>query len=104
MNCIYNGKGGYPALCPDGGFRANTGSGALPPAESRVSRLPGDGAADAGAAPGSSDQLYGGAAPALSGSTAAWTEVLGALTPSERATIVATMRAYEAALDGHPSA
>jgi DNA-binding MarR family transcriptional regulator len=40
----------------------------------------------------------------LSGSTAAWTEVLGALTPSERATIVATMRAYEAALDRHPSA
>jgi len=37
----------------------------------------------------------------LSGSTAAWTEVLSALTPAERATIVATMRAYEAALDKH---
>jgi len=35
----------------------------------------------------------------LSGSAAAWTEVLAALTPAERATIVATMRAYEAALD-----
>jgi len=39
----------------------------------------------------------------LSGSAAAWTEVLDALTPGERATIVATMRAYEAALDGHAS-
>ncbi len=37
----------------------------------------------------------------LSGSAAAWTEVLAALTPAERATIVATMRAYEAALDEH---
>jgi DNA-binding MarR family transcriptional regulator len=37
----------------------------------------------------------------LSGSAAAWTEVLSALTPAERATIVATMRAYEAALDKH---
>jgi DNA-binding MarR family transcriptional regulator len=35
----------------------------------------------------------------LSGSAAAWTEVLAALTPAERGTIVATMRAYEAALD-----
>ena len=35
----------------------------------------------------------------LSGSAAAWTEVLGALTPADRATIVATMRAYEAVLD-----
>jgi DNA-binding MarR family transcriptional regulator len=39
----------------------------------------------------------------LSGSTAAWTEVLAALTPAERATIVAAMRAYEAALDKHAS-
>jgi DNA-binding MarR family transcriptional regulator len=37
----------------------------------------------------------------LSGSAAAWTEVLAALTPAERGTIVATMRAYEAALDKH---
>jgi DNA-binding MarR family transcriptional regulator len=37
----------------------------------------------------------------LSGSAAAWTEVLAALTPPERATIVATMRAYEAALEKH---
>jgi len=37
----------------------------------------------------------------LSGSAAAWTEVLAALTPAERATVVATMRAYEAALDKH---
>jgi DNA-binding MarR family transcriptional regulator len=37
----------------------------------------------------------------LSGSTAAWAEVLAALTPAQRATIVATMRAYEAALDKH---
>jgi DNA-binding MarR family transcriptional regulator len=37
----------------------------------------------------------------LSGSAAAWTEVLTALTPAERATIVATMRAYEAALEKH---
>jgi DNA-binding MarR family transcriptional regulator len=35
----------------------------------------------------------------LSGSAAAWTEVLEALTPAQRATIVATMRAYEAALE-----
>jgi DNA-binding MarR family transcriptional regulator len=40
----------------------------------------------------------------LSGSAAAWTEALDALTPSERATIVATMRAYEAALDKHGNA
>ena len=37
----------------------------------------------------------------LSGSAAAWTEVLEALTPAQRATIVATMRAYEAALEEH---
>src|SRR5690348_13094294 len=37
----------------------------------------------------------------LSGSAAAWTEVLDALTPGERATFVAVMRAYEAALDRH---
>ncbi len=35
----------------------------------------------------------------LSGSAAAWTDVLDALTPAQRATIVITMRAYEAALD-----
>ena len=35
----------------------------------------------------------------LSGSAAAWTGVLGALTPGQRATVVAAMRAYEAALD-----
>jgi DNA-binding MarR family transcriptional regulator len=40
----------------------------------------------------------------LSGSVTAWTEVLAALTPAERATVVATMRAYEAALDKHASA
>lgn len=39
----------------------------------------------------------------LSGSAAAWTEVLAALTPAERATIVATMRAYETALEKHIS-
>jgi len=39
----------------------------------------------------------------LSGSAAAWTEVLGALSPAERGTIVATMRAYEAALEKHAS-
>src|ERR1700733_3742362 len=39
----------------------------------------------------------------LSGSATAWTEVLAALTAAERATIVATMRAYEAALDKHLS-
>lgn len=37
----------------------------------------------------------------LSGSATAWTEVLSALTPGQRATIVATMRAYEAALEKH---
>jgi DNA-binding MarR family transcriptional regulator len=37
----------------------------------------------------------------LSGSAVAWTEVLEALTPAQRATIVATMRAYEAALEEH---
>jgi len=40
----------------------------------------------------------------LSGSAAAWTEVLDALTPGERATIVATMRSYEAAFDRHAGA
>ena len=39
----------------------------------------------------------------LSGSAAAWTEVLAALAPPERATVVATMRAYEAALEKHAS-
>ncbi|MGD0558201.1 MAG: helix-turn-helix domain-containing protein [Streptosporangiaceae bacterium] len=39
----------------------------------------------------------------LSGSATAWTEVLAALTPTQRATIVATMRAYEAALEKHAS-
>jgi hypothetical protein len=37
----------------------------------------------------------------LSGCAAAWTEVLEALTPAQRAAIVATMRAYEAALEEH---
>ncbi|MEU8802887.1 MarR family transcriptional regulator [Spirillospora sp. NPDC048819] len=37
----------------------------------------------------------------LSGNASAWTEVLAALTPAERATIVATMRAYEAVLEKH---
>ena len=37
----------------------------------------------------------------LSGSATAWTEVLATLTPAERATIVGTMRAYEAALEKH---
>jgi len=35
----------------------------------------------------------------LSGSATAWTEVLATLTPAQRATIVGTMRAYEAALE-----
>ncbi|TVZ03279.1 MarR family transcriptional regulator [Trebonia kvetii] len=35
----------------------------------------------------------------LFGSAAAWTGVLGALTPGQRATVVGTMRAYEAALE-----
>lgn len=39
----------------------------------------------------------------LSGSATAWTEVLAALTPTQRATIVATMRSYEAALEKHAS-
>jgi DNA-binding MarR family transcriptional regulator len=39
----------------------------------------------------------------LSGSASAWTEVLAVLTSAERATIVATMRAYEAALEKHAS-
>jgi DNA-binding MarR family transcriptional regulator len=37
----------------------------------------------------------------LSGSAAAWTEVLAALTAGERAMVVATMLAYEAALEKH---
>ena len=37
----------------------------------------------------------------LSGSATAWTEALAVLTPAERATIVTTLRAYEAALDKH---
>jgi DNA-binding MarR family transcriptional regulator len=37
----------------------------------------------------------------LSGSVTAWTEVLATLTPAQRATIVGTMRAYEAALAKH---
>ena len=40
----------------------------------------------------------------LSGSAAAWTEVLAALTPAERATVVGAMRACEAALEQHASA
>jgi DNA-binding MarR family transcriptional regulator len=44
----------------------------------------------------------------LSGSATAWTGVLGALTAGQRATVVAAMRAYEAALeqqgrDGDPA-
>jgi DNA-binding MarR family transcriptional regulator len=39
----------------------------------------------------------------LSGSADAWTEVLAGLTPAQRATVVATMRAYEAALDQRSS-
>ena len=35
----------------------------------------------------------------LSGSATAWTDVLGALTSGQRATIVTAMRAYEAALE-----
>jgi len=37
----------------------------------------------------------------LAGSAAAWTEVLTALSPPNRATVVAAMRAYEAALERH---
>jgi DNA-binding MarR family transcriptional regulator len=37
----------------------------------------------------------------LSGSATAWSETLAALTPTERAMIVGTMRAYEAALEKH---
>jgi len=37
----------------------------------------------------------------LSGSATAWTEVLEALTPGQRSTIVATMLAYETALEKH---
>ena len=39
----------------------------------------------------------------LSGSATAWSEVLAALTATERVTVVATMRAYEAALEKHTS-
>jgi DNA-binding MarR family transcriptional regulator len=39
----------------------------------------------------------------LSGSATAWTEVLTALTPAERAMIVGAMRAYEAALEKNAS-
>jgi len=39
----------------------------------------------------------------LSSSATAWTEVLAALTPADRATIVAAMRAYETALDKRAS-
>ena len=39
----------------------------------------------------------------LSGRATAWTEVLAALTPADRATVVATMRAFEAALEKHAS-
>jgi hypothetical protein len=35
----------------------------------------------------------------LSSSAVAWTGVLGALTPGQRATVVGAMRAYEAALE-----
>jgi DNA-binding MarR family transcriptional regulator len=37
----------------------------------------------------------------LAGNAAAWTEVLDALTPEQRAILVATLRAYEAALEKH---
>jgi DNA-binding MarR family transcriptional regulator len=37
----------------------------------------------------------------LSGSATAWTKVLTALTSAERATVVDTMRAFEAALEKH---
>jgi DNA-binding MarR family transcriptional regulator len=40
----------------------------------------------------------------LSGSASAWTEVLAALGPADRATVVATMRAYEAAMERHSEA
>jgi DNA-binding MarR family transcriptional regulator len=39
----------------------------------------------------------------LAGSAAAWTEVLDALSAGQRAMLVATMRAYEAALERHAS-
>jgi len=39
----------------------------------------------------------------LSGSATAWTQVLAALTPAERATVVTAMRAYEAALEEQAS-
>jgi DNA-binding MarR family transcriptional regulator len=37
----------------------------------------------------------------LAGTATAWSSVLGALTPAERATVVNTMRAFETALDRH---
>ena len=37
----------------------------------------------------------------LAASAAAWTEVMAARTPAERATIIAAMRAYEQALERH---
>jgi DNA-binding MarR family transcriptional regulator len=37
----------------------------------------------------------------LAGSASAWTTVLDALRPAERATVINTMRAYEAALQQH---
>jgi DNA-binding MarR family transcriptional regulator len=39
----------------------------------------------------------------LAGSSGAWTEVLSALTPADRAKIVATMRAFEVALEKQAS-
>ena len=39
----------------------------------------------------------------LASSAAAWTTVLGALTPAQRATVIDTMRAYETALEQHAS-
>jgi hypothetical protein len=89
-------------------------------------RLFGDGAFEVGATLGSGDELdavplrvcsprtlsTASVSPATSRAAissppgrvrAAWTEVLAALTPAQRATIVATMRAYEAALEKHTS-
>jgi DNA-binding MarR family transcriptional regulator len=37
----------------------------------------------------------------LAGSASAWTVVFNAVTPAERATVIKTMRAYEAALEQH---
>jgi hypothetical protein len=84
-------------------------------------RLFGDDTADAGATLGTRDEFGADAAALLlaedtrhgdyaapitewlSGSATAWTEVLAALTPAQRATIVGTMRAYEAALEKYAS-